>query len=84
MIQPFGKRILIAPVSKDTGFISNSQGLITTMSEVIAVGEQVEHVKAGDILITNLWGTDEVELDGKKVFFVTESDEFILAHYVPE
>jgi len=77
-IKPFGKRILLTPESTDTGFISNNQGMITTKSRVLAIGDEVKRVEEGDIIITNLWGTDEIEIDGQKLFFVTESDEFIL------
>lgn len=80
MIQPFGKRILIEPIKKESAFISTSEdGMMTNESIVVAVGDKCIWAEVGDKIIANYWGRDATEMaDGRKVVFIIEDEEYIL------
>ena len=71
--------ILIEPVTTDTEFLTATNGMMTSKSKVIAIGDECKLIKVGDTIIANYWAPDEIEVDGKKLFFVQENPESIKA-----
>lgn len=77
-MKPFGKRIHIKPEEENT-FIKSSDNTKIVRGVAVAVGPECTSVKAGDKVIFTAWGVDEVNINGEKLYFLIESDEFILA-----
>lgn len=80
VIEPLGKIIFIEPVQTGSStFMVEGDNSLTSQVKVVAVGPEVTWVKPGDMIVANYWGTDEIELDGTKYYFVKESDDYVLA-----
>ena len=78
VIKPLGKMILIEPIHEVSKFSSDDNSL-TSKVKVVAVGPNVTEVAVDDIIVANYWGTDMIEVDDKTLYFVKESDDYILA-----
>jgi co-chaperonin GroES (HSP10) len=78
-INPFGRRIYIKPDETSTLIQTPDDRKKLVRGTVISIGEEVEYVEPGDILIFTSWGVDEIEIEGVKHYFLMESDEFILS-----
>ena len=80
IIKPLGKRVLIKQVEQEevtkSGIVlpgtASKEKPIT--GEVIAVGKDVEDVKAGDKVIFEKYTGTEVKLDGQEYIIVKEQD----------
>lgn len=82
---PYGNNILVSPISLDTGFLTATNGMMTSKCRVEAVGFACsDWVKVGDILICNYWAPNETEIDSQKFFFVQENSESILDKIVED
>lgn len=77
-IKPFGKRIYIKPVKPDT-LIQTTAAPVIEQGTVLAVGPDCKTIKEGDTIFFTTWGVDIIEVDGEKLYFLMETDEFILA-----
>jgi hypothetical protein len=78
-ILPFGNNILVKPISLDTGFLTATNGMMTSKCTAEEVGPECDWVKKGDVLICNYWAPNETEVDSNRLFFVQENSESILA-----
>lgn len=75
---PYYDKIEVRPIRAET-YIETADKNFEEMGEVIAVGEYVEFVKPGDILIFVSHGCWETpEIDGAKHYVVTNSPEYVL------
>jgi len=80
IIKPLGKRVLIKQVEQEevtkSGIVlpgtASKEKPIT--GEVLAVGKDVEDVKAGDKVIFEKYTGTEVKLDGQEYIIVKEQD----------
>lgn len=77
MIQPIFNNILVKPQEAE-GFLRSSEGLLTEIGKVIAVGEDVQRIKIGDEIAFSKWGVKNVEKDNEKYYFIPEDGRFIL------
>ncbi len=76
--KPFGKNILFSPQSKDK--IIGDTSKFWLYGKVLAVGDKVENVKAGDTIGYTQWALNKIVMaDKSEHFFCKEDDEFILA-----
>ncbi len=80
-IKPFGSRILIKP-QEQKGVLQS--GSLCEYGEVLAVGPDVIHVHAGDVIGFLVFGVEHLEIDGEKHYFVDEKSEFILGFITDE
>lgn len=78
-IIPYANNVLVSPISLETGFLSATNGMMTSKCKAESVGSGCTWVKEGDILICNYWAPNETEVDSKRLFFVQENSESILA-----
>lgn len=78
-IKPIGNNILVKPLADTTSILANiaNQTSLQAVGEVVAVGDDVTLVKAGDTIAYKIFAVDEVEYSGIKHYFVYASDEFI-------
>lgn len=76
-ITPFGNQILVEPYTKKQVLVSDS-GTLCEYGTVIAIGDEVQKVKVGDVLGYTIWGINSLQVDDKKYHFIQETDEFIL------
>lgn len=77
-INPFGSNILVQPIEKKTPLGS---GPLCEYGRVVAVGESVEKVKVDDQIGFLVWGVNSLIVDGKKYYFIKETDDFILGKF---
>ena len=78
-IIPLGNRVLIQPIAaekKTEGgiIIPDTSGEKPMHGNVIAVGDEVKSVHAGDVAMYDRYRVFEFELDGKKQLIVKEED----------
>jgi len=78
-IKPFGRRIYIEPIKENTVIEVQNIAMLTEVGKVIEVGEAVVSVVPGDTILFTIWGADSVTVNNKKLYFILETDEFILA-----
>jgi co-chaperonin GroES (HSP10) len=74
-IKPFGNQILIEPINKKQ-IIG-----VPTLCEygtVVAIGDDVQVIKVGEVVGFIKWGINELDIDGKKYLFVQENAANIL------
>lgn len=76
-IKPFGKRILIKPVEKQT-ILNVDEGALSEYGDVIAIGDEVKKIKVGDKIGFSVFGVEKLVIDEQKYYFILESDEFLL------
>ena len=70
-IIPFGDQILIEPFEKKQVLVSEQRSL-SKYGKVIAIGEDVQKVKVGDMIAFIDWGMNSVDINEKKLYFVRE------------
>lgn len=76
--KPFSKNILFAPQSKEKIIGDTSKFFL--YGKVLAVGDNVENVKVGDVICYTQWALNKIVMaDKSEHFFCKEDDEFILA-----
>jgi len=80
-IQPLFDQILIKPV-EDTGILHGDNVLICEYGEIVALGEEVTNVKVGDTLAFVKWGTNDVEINGTKHYFIKNEGQFVLGKII--
>lgn len=86
MIKPLADNVLIEPIEETT----TSSGIIIpdTMKEkpekgkVLAVGEFVDGIEIGDVVLFQKWMGEDVEIDRKDAVFI--SAEYIMAVFKGE
>lgn len=76
-IKPFGRQILVKPVEQENAIRADS-GVYCEYGKVIAVGDDVKHVKVGDTIGYTPWGMNHLEIDGVRHYFIIEAVDFIL------
>lgn len=76
-IKPFGDRILIKPMERKTVLVSDD-GTLNEYGEVIAIGEDVKRIKAGDKVGFSVFGVEKLVIEEDKYYFLQESSEFLL------
>lgn len=76
-IEPLFDQILIKPV-EEAGILVAEQRPLCEYGEVLSIGDEVQKVKVGDILAFTKWGTNSVEINGTKHYFLKEDSAFIL------
>lgn len=77
-IIPFGNNILVKPQESES-VLKSFEGTLCEYGEVLAVGQDVQRIKVGDIIGYTVFGINSLEIDGKKAYLVPETSEFILA-----
>lgn len=77
---PLFNNILIKP-SEVKSVLVSSEGSLCEYGEVVAVGEEVKTVKAGDIIGFTIWGIKKLEKDNQKYYIVPEDGRFILGRF---
>lgn len=80
MIKPFGRNVLVQPTERKQILVSDRKSLCE-YGEVIAIGDEVKHVKIGDIIGYLVWGINSLEVEGKTYYFVPEDDQFLLGTF---
>ncbi len=83
IITPFGRRVHYTPI-EDVSILQTTDRRLTEVGTVIAIGPDVKHIKVGDNIILNVYGTNTPTIDGEQVFFALEDDEVILGTYERE
>lgn len=76
-ITPFGNQILIEPYTKKQVLVSDT-GTLCEYGTVIAIGDEVQKVKVGDVLGYTIWGINALQINDKKYYFIPEDGRFIL------
>lgn len=76
-IKPFGSNILVKPHEKKQVLVAD-KGSLCEYGEVIAIGDLVQYIKVGDIIGYTVFGTNSLQINEKKHWFVNETSEFIL------
>jgi co-chaperonin GroES (HSP10) len=71
MLQPLGKKIIVKPVEVKHGTLLVS-GLKPTQFYIIAIGDEVTKVKAGDIIYLDKYSGAEIEHEKEKFMVVEE------------
>lgn len=75
--KPFGKNIRFAPRSKDK--IIGDTSKYWLFGDVVAIGDEVQKIKVGDVIEVTQWALNKTIMEDKKErFYVKEDDEFIL------
>lgn len=82
-IKPFGNNILIKPVEEKTLIIAEKRTLCE-YGEVLAVGDEVKHIKVGDKVGFVVWGLNQLVIGGETHYFVSENSDFILGTITDE
>jgi co-chaperonin GroES (HSP10) len=77
MIKPFGDNILVKPVEKKSILMSDMNSLCE-YGEVIAIGDEVKHIKVGDMIGYTIWGVNKLQIDEQTHYFIPEDSRFIL------
>lgn len=78
-IQPLADRIVLEQLEQEektkSGFIlPEGAQEKPKMAKVLAVGEKVEEVKKGDIVLYKSYGPDDVKIDNKEYMIAKEED----------
>lgn len=76
-IIPFGSNILIKPTERKQVLLSE-QNSLCEYGTVVAIGDEVQKIKVGDILGYTIWGVNRLEIDDTKHYFIPEDSKFIL------
>lgn len=76
-IKPFGSRILIKPAAKTQVLVSD-QGTLCEYGTVVAVGDNVIHVKVGDSVGFVVWGVEKLDVRDEIFYFIDEKSDYIL------
>lgn len=76
-IKPFGNNMLIAPREAST-ILKGYEGTLCEYGEVIAIGDDVQIIKVGDIIGFTKWGIKELIINEEKYKFIPEDARFIL------
>lgn len=76
-IRPFGSRILIKPAAKTQVLVSD-QGTLCEYGTVVAIGNDVVHVKVGDSVGFVVWGVEKLDVRDEIFYFIDEKSDYIL------
>lgn len=79
-ITPFGRNILVLPTEKKT-FASVKNTSKCDYGTVISIGKDVKEIKVGDTVGFVNHGLLALEVDKTKLFFIPETDDFILGTF---
>lgn len=79
-IRPFGRNILVLPTEVKT-VVSVKSTSKCDYGRVIAIGKDVKEVKVGDVIGFVNHGLLALEVDKTKLFFIPETDDFLLATF---
>lgn len=79
-ITPFGRNILVLPTEKKT-YASSKITSKCDYGTVISIGKEVKEIKVGDIVGFVNHGLLSLEVDKTKLFFIPETDDFILGTF---
>lgn len=79
-IIPFGNNILVVPREAST-ILKSFEGNLCEYGDVVAIGDNVEKIKVGDVIAFTKWGIKEIQIDDKKYKFVPEDERFILGTF---
>jgi co-chaperonin GroES (HSP10) len=75
MLQPLGKRIIIAPIHKETkSTLLHLKQEPTLSYTVIAVGDEVKKVIPTDIIIVDLYAVSELIYNDIKYYLIHEDN----------
>jgi len=75
IIKPFGNQILIEPIQKKQII---GVPALCEYGTVVAIGDDVQKIKVGEVVGFIKWGINELDVDGKKYLFVQETPANIL------
>ena len=79
-ITPFGRNILVLPVEKKSyAAVKNTSKC--DYGKVIAIGKGVQEIKVGDTVGFVNHGLLALEVDKTQLFFIPETDDFILGTF---
>lgn len=78
-IKPFAYQILVKPIEQKE-ILSNGKSLCQ-YGTVTAIGDEVKHIKVGDVIAYTIWGLNHIEYNGEKYYFVIEDPRFILGTF---
>ncbi len=76
-IKPFGNQILIEPIKKEQILVSDNNTLCE-YGKVVAIGDEVEKIKVGDIIGHTVWGVNSLDINNERYYFIPEDARFIL------
>jgi co-chaperonin GroES (HSP10) len=76
-IKPLFNQLLIKPIEQKTLILAEKKTLCE-YGEVLAIGNEVKHIKVGDKVGFVLWGLNALDIDGTKHYFVREDADFLL------
>ncbi len=79
-ITPFGKNVLVLPTETKT-VISTKNTTKCDYGKVISIGKDVKEIKVGDVIGFVNHGLLSLEVDKTKLFFIPETDDFILGTF---
>ncbi len=79
-IKPFGSNILVKPTKKKQVVVSDS-GTLCEYGEVLAIGDEVQKIKVGDIIGFLIWGINSLQIENEKYYFIGETSDFILGTF---
>jgi co-chaperonin GroES (HSP10) len=78
-IKPLYNQILIEPVEVSGVLKDPNNPSFALYGKVTKTGPDCKQVKEGDIIAYLVWGLNHTEIDGKKYYFVSEQQEFLLS-----
>lgn len=76
-ISPFGNNVLVQPAAKSQVIVSDG-GTLCEYGKVIAIGDEVKHIKVGDEVGFLVWGIRKLVVRDETFYFLSEDAEFIL------
>lgn len=76
-IIPFGRNLLIRPSEKKQILVSEQKSLYK-YGEVLAIGDEVQKVRVGDVVGFIEWGMKDLVIGEEKFYLILEDDRFIL------
>lgn len=84
MYKPLGTYVLVEPIIRDRtalglSIVSSERPLEMT---VLAVADKVEGVSVGDVVLVEKWAGKEVVVNGKKCYFVNETELLVVIETV--
>lgn len=76
-IKPFGQNILVKPIEKKSVMVTDNNPLCE-YGTVVAVGNDVQHIKVGDTIGYTVWGVNKLEIQDESHYFILEDSRFLL------
>ena len=78
IIKPFKTYILVDIIEHKQTLVSDTKPLCE-YGTVVAIGNEVKEIKVGDVVAFMKWGLNEIDIEGKRCSFISETSDFLLS-----